>query len=138
MIKYDSAIQRLSGGLKIPSVSSGEMGEFDYLTFDTIKEYLKTSYPLVYENAEYTEVNTYGLVFRLKGRNPSLDPILFLSHTDVVPPGDADIKNKSGNIFRPDDKPLPSVSEVSEDWDFGPFSWWHERHAHVVCYNSHL
>ena len=28
MIKGDSAIQRLSGGLKIPSVSFGEMGEF--------------------------------------------------------------------------------------------------------------
>lgn len=122
MIKDDSAIQRLSGGLKIPSVSAGELGEFDYTTFDTIKEYLKTSYPLVYENAEYIEVNTYGLVFRLKGSNPSLDPILFLSHTDVVPPGEADVKDKSENVFRPDDRPLPPVSEVAEDWDFGPFS----------------
>lgn len=122
MIKDDSAIQRLSGGLKIPSVSSGEMGEFDYSTFDTIKEYLKTSYPLVYEHAEYTEVNKYGLVFKLKGSNPSLDPILFLSHTDVVPPGEADVKDKSENVFRPDDRPLPPVSEVAEDWDFGPFS----------------
>ncbi|KQM21308.1 M20/M25/M40 family metallo-hydrolase [Chryseobacterium sp. Leaf201] len=122
MIKDDSAIQRLSGGLKIPSVSAGELGEFDYSTFDTIKEYLKTSYPLVYENAEYTEVNKYGLVFKLKGSNPSLDPILFLSHTDVVPPGEADVKDKSENVFRPDDRPLPPVSEVAEDWDFGPFS----------------
>lgn len=122
MIKDDSAIQRLSGGLKIPSVSSGEMGEFNYSTFDTIKAYLKASYPLVYKNTEFTEVNTYGLVFRLKGSNPSLDPILFLSHTDVVPPGEADIKDKSENIFRPDDQPLPLVSEVAEDWDFGPFS----------------
>lgn len=122
MIKDDSAIQRLSGGLKIPSVSAGELGEFDYSTFDTIKEYLKTSYPLVYENTEYTEVNTYGLVFRLKGSNPSLDPILFLSHTDVVPPGEAEVKDKSENVFRPDDRPLPPVSEVAEDWDFGPFS----------------
>jgi carboxypeptidase PM20D1 len=122
MIKDDSAIQRLSGGLKIPSVSSGEMGEFNYSTFDTIKAYLKASYPLVYQNTEFAEVNTYGLVFRLKGSNPSLEPILFLSHTDVVPPGEAEVKDKSENVFRPDDKPLPSVSEVAEDWDFGPFS----------------
>lgn len=122
MIKNDSAIQRLSGGLKIPTVSSGELGDFNYSTFDTIKEYIKNSYPLVYQNAEFAEVNTYGLVFRLKGSNPSLDPILFLSHTDVVPPGDAEVKDKSENIFRPDDKPLPAVSEVSKDWDFGPFS----------------
>jgi len=122
MIKDDSAIQRLSGGLKIPSVSSGEMGKFDYSTFDTIKEYLKISYPLIYEYAEYTEVNKYGLVFKLKGSNPSLDPILFLSHTDVVPPGEADVKDKSENVFRPDDRPLPPVSGVAKDWDFGPFS----------------
>ncbi|GAA4159067.1 M20 family peptidase [Chryseobacterium ginsenosidimutans] len=121
-VKNDSAIQRLSGGLKIPTVSSGELGKFDYSTFDTIKEYLKVSYPLIYENAEFTEVNKYGLVFRLKGSNPSLDPILFLSHTDVVPPGDAEVKDKSENIFRPDDKPLPPVSKIADDWDFGPFS----------------
>lgn len=122
MTKDDSAIQRLSGGLKIPSVSSGELGEFNYSPFDTIKEYIKASYPLVYQNTEFVEVNTYGLVFRLKGSNPSLNPILFLSHTDVVPPGEAEIKDKNENVFRPEDKPLPAVSEVSEEWDFGPFS----------------
>lgn len=122
MIKDDSAIQRLSGGLKIPTVSAGELGDFDYSTFDTIKEYLKTSYPLVYENAEFEEVNKYGLVFKLKGSDPSLAPILFLSHTDVVPPGDAEVKDKDENIFRPDEQPLPPVSKVAEDWDFGPFS----------------
>lgn len=122
MIKDDSAIQRLSGGLKIPSVSSGELGEFNYSPFDTIKEYIKASYPLVYQNTEFVEVNTYGLVFRLKGSNSSLDPILFLSHTDVVPPGDAEVKDKSENVFRPNDKPLAPISQVSEEWDFGPFS----------------
>ncbi|WP_415325876.1 M20/M25/M40 family metallo-hydrolase [Chryseobacterium sp. MMS23-Vi53] len=122
VIKDDSAIQRLSGGIKIPTVSTGELGEFDYSTFDRIKEYLKTSYPLIYENAEYVEVNQYGLVYRLKGSNPSLAPILFLSHTDVVPPGDADLKDKTENVFRANDKPLPPVSIVAEEWDFGPFS----------------
>lgn len=45
MIKDDSAIQRLSGGLKIPTVSSGELGDFNYSTFDTIKEYIKNFIP---------------------------------------------------------------------------------------------
>lgn len=121
-VKNDSAIQRLSGGIKIPTVSAGELGEFDYSTFDTFKEYLKQTYPLIYQNTENYEVNKYGLVFRLKGSNPSLDPIVFLSHYDVVPPGDAEIKDKSENIFRPDDQPLAPNSKVAEDWDFGPFS----------------
>lgn len=122
MVKDDSAIQRLSGGLKIPTVSAGELGDFDYSTFDTIKEYLKTSYHLIYENAESEEVNKYGLVFRLKGSDSSLAPILFLSHTDVVPPGDAEVKDQGKNVFRPDDQPLPPVSKVAGEWDFGPFS----------------
>lgn len=121
-VRDDSAVRRFSGGLKIPTVSAGEMGEFDYSPFDTIKAYLKASYPLVHENTEFTEVNTYGLVFRLKGSNPALDPVLFLSHTDVVPPGDAEVKDKGGNMFRPDDVALPPVAKVAEEWDFGPFS----------------
>lgn len=121
-MKNDSAVQRFSGGLKIPTVSAGELGNFDYSTFETFKEYLRKSYPLVYQNTENYEINKYGLVFRLKGSKPNLEPILFLSHMDVVPPGDADVKNKEENVFRPNDQPLPAVTKVAEDWDFGPFS----------------
>jgi len=121
-VKNDSAIIRLSGGIKIPTVSTGSLGTFNYAPFDQFKTYLKTSYPLVYQHTENVEVNQYGLVFRLKGSNPSLEPVLFLSHMDVVPPGDADIKNNEDNIFRPDDQPLEPVAKVAEDWDFAPFS----------------
>jgi hypothetical protein len=30
---------------------------------------------------------------------------------DVVPPGDADVKNTGENIFRPDDKPAEPVAK---------------------------
>ena len=121
-VKNDSAVQRLSGGIKIPTVSAGELGDFDYSTFEIFKAYLKKSYPEIYEKTEHYEINTYGLVFKWKGSDPSLDPILFLSHMDVVPPGDADVKSKEENVFRPDDKALPPVSKVAEDWDYAPFS----------------
>ncbi|MEF9479495.1 M20/M25/M40 family metallo-hydrolase [Chryseobacterium sp. 1B4] len=62
------------------------------------------------------------MVFILKGTNPGLQPILFLSHMDVVPPGDAGIKNNEKNIFRVDDQPLNPVSKVAENWDYAPFS----------------
>jgi carboxypeptidase PM20D1 len=122
IVKNDSAVQRLSGGIKIPTVSAGDVGDFNYSNFDTFKKYLKKSYPEVYQNTENYEVNTYGLVFKLKGKRTDLEPILFLSHIDVVPPGQADVKNNDENVFRPDDKPLPAVTKVSEDWDYGPFS----------------
>lgn len=121
-VKNDSAIQRLSGGIKVPTVSGGDLDVFNYAPFDQFKEYLKKSYPLVYQNTENYEVNKYGLVFRLKGNKSDLEPILFLSHMDVVPPGEADVKNNEENIFRPNDKALPAVTKVAEDWDYGPFS----------------
>jgi len=61
-IKNDSAVMRFSGGIKIPTVSTGSLGEFDYAPFEQFKAYLKTSYPLVYQNTENVEVNQYGLV----------------------------------------------------------------------------
>ncbi|WP_326982429.1 M20/M25/M40 family metallo-hydrolase [Chryseobacterium sp. MYb264] len=121
-VRNDAAVKRLADGIKIPTISTGELGEFDYSPFDRFKDYLKDTYPLVYENTEVVEINTYGLVFRLKGSEPALQPILFLSHMDVVPPGDADVKNEDQNVFRPDDKALPAVTKVSEDWDYAPFS----------------
>lgn len=121
-IKNDSAVQRLSGGIKIPTVSVGELGNFDYSTFEIFKAYLKKSYPEIYQKTEHYEINTYGLVFKWKGSDPSLDPILFLSHMDVVPPGDAKIQSKEENVFRPDDQALPPVSKVAGDWDYAPFS----------------
>ncbi|KPH12697.1 M20/M25/M40 family metallo-hydrolase [Chryseobacterium sp. ERMR1:04] len=120
--RNDSAIQRFSNGIKIATISTGELGDFNYSTFDTFKEYLKKSYPELYQNTENYEVNKYGLVFKLKGSQPNLEPILFLSHMDVVPPGDADIKNSEENIFRPNDKALPRITKVAEDWDYAPFS----------------
>jgi carboxypeptidase PM20D1 len=58
--KNDSAVMRLSGGIKIPTVSTGSLGTFNYAPFDQFKEYLKTTYPLVFQNTENVEVNQYG------------------------------------------------------------------------------
>lgn len=49
----DSAIYRFSGGLKIPTISTGELGDFDYTSFDQFKKYLKETYPLIYQHTEY-------------------------------------------------------------------------------------
>lgn len=118
----DSAIYRFSGGIKIPTISTGELGDFDYTSFDEFKKYLMKTYALVYQRTDHYEVNGYGLVFKLKGSNPALKPILFLSHMDVVPPGDAPIQNKEGDTFNPLDKARPAIQEVAEQWDYPPFS----------------
>ncbi|WP_315816156.1 M20/M25/M40 family metallo-hydrolase [Paraflavitalea speifideaquila] len=118
----ESAVRRLSGGIKIPTISTGESGVFNYAPFDSLKTYLQANYPLVYKNCVYEEVNNYGLVFRWKGKDSSKQPILFLSHQDVVPPGTAPVKDSSTNIFNLDAKSIPPIDTISEAWDYGPFS----------------
>lgn len=118
----DSTLSRLAGGIKIPSVSNSDPNLFLYAPFDTFKQYIAATYPLLHQQLEVYTVHSYGLVFRLKGSNNNLLPLLFLSHYDVVPPGSAEIKNKSEQIFRPLDPPSPPVTAIAEDWDYAPFS----------------
>lgn len=121
-VTNDTVLSRLAGGIKIPSVSNSDPKSFAYPPFDLFKTYLANNYPLIYQHLECYTVHSYGLVFRLKGSNSNLLPILFLSHYDVVPPGSAEIKNKDEHLFQPSDKALAPVATIAEDWDYPPFS----------------
>ncbi|MGJ1392043.1 M20/M25/M40 family metallo-hydrolase [Sphingobacterium spiritivorum] len=120
----DSAVYRFAQGIRIPTVSTGSMGTFNFEPFKRFITYLQDAYPEVHQRTEhYTVNNQYGLVFRWKGKNSSLNPILFLSHMDVVPPGDAPVKNNDTTfIFNIKDKPLPAAAEISKEWSYTPFS----------------
>ncbi len=120
----DAALERFAGGLRIPTVSSQDYDDTDFRPFDEFIVYLHESYPRIYENMETSTVGKYGLLFRWKGRDDSLQPVLFLSHYDVVPVTGYDPSTDTGKetVFRPDDTPLPPISAVAETWDYPPFS----------------
>ena len=79
------AVGRFSGALKIPTISHDDRSDFDAQAFLDFHAFLETSYPLVHEHTELSVINGYSLVYRLPGSNPSLEPVLFMSHIDVVP-----------------------------------------------------
>lgn len=83
------ALQRFSEALKIPTVSHDDRSNFDKDSFLAFQDYLRTAYPLVNARAERTVVNDYSVVYRLEGSDPSLQPVLFTSHMDVVPVEDS-------------------------------------------------
>lgn len=121
----EQSLRRFAGGIRIPTISDADYEEFDYGPFDVFKVYLRDSYPAIFSQLEYEEVNGYGLVLRWKGKNSSLKPILLLSHYDVVPVAGFDEADQFGDsipVFRPDDAAFPPVSEIAEEWDFAPFS----------------
>lgn len=120
----DKALQNFAGGIRIPTISSQPYSETNFKPFDEFKSYLRETYPMVYQTMETDSVNTYGLLFRWKGKDSSLKPILFLSHYDVVPVAgyDPTIEGPTQPIFQPNDTPIPAMNHYPEKWDYPPFS----------------
>ena len=79
------AIGRFSKALTIPTISYDDRSHFDAEAFRDFRDFLQSAYPQVHEHASRTIVNDYSLVFHLPGSDPSLEPVLFMSHMDVVP-----------------------------------------------------
>jgi len=79
------AVQRFSEALTIPTVSFDDRSQFDAAAFTRFREFLANAYPLIHQNTELTVVNDYSLVYRLQGSDPSLEPVLYMGHMDVVP-----------------------------------------------------
>ena len=101
-IKLDNAgaIGRFSKALTIPTISYDDRSHFDAEAFRDFRDFLQSAYPLVHQHTERTTVNDHSLVFHLPGSDPALEPVLFMSHMDVVP-----------------------IEEISRDqWTHPPFS----------------
>ena len=81
----DSAIQRLAGAIRIPTVSYTDYTLTDTTQFDRFLAYCQTAFPLVHQRLKRETFNQYGLLFEWRGRNANLKPILLMGHYDVVP-----------------------------------------------------
>lgn len=79
------AIQHFSDALKIPTISHDDRSNFDATAFTDFQAFLQAAYPLVHQHAKRTIINDYSLVYHLRGSDPSLEPVLYMSHMDVVP-----------------------------------------------------
>lgn len=79
------AVRRFSEALTIPTISYDDRSNFDANAFRNFREFLQNAYPMVHRDTEQTVVNNHSLVFHLPGSDPSLEPVLFMGHMDVVP-----------------------------------------------------
>lgn len=106
------AVERLSGGLRIPTVSVRHFDSTNSAPFDAFKRYIYESYPALCAATDTSTVNGYGMLFRWRGKDAALNPVLLLSHYDVVPVAGYD--------------PAAAGTEADtvtvEGWDYPPFS----------------
>lgn len=120
----DEALKRFVGGLRIPTVSSVNYEETNFEPFNRFKDYLQSTYPLIYQTMDTVTINEHGLVFHWKGKDSSKKPIMFLSHYDVVPVTGYDVsemKDEPAEFDSSLDHPL-EMTENKTTWDYPPFS----------------
>ncbi|WDP90378.1 MAG: M20/M25/M40 family metallo-hydrolase [Desulfobacter sp.] len=78
-------VRRLSGMIRIPTISWTDRRRRDLSQFKRFREELETMYPLVHKQMDREVIGDFGLVFHWKGKNSGKKPVLFLAHYDVVP-----------------------------------------------------
>lgn len=84
----DSAARRLAAALALPTVSHTDRGKMDMRCFAAFRDFLADSFPLVHERLAWEDVGELGRLYRLGGTEGDREPVLFLAHYDVVPPGE--------------------------------------------------
>lgn len=83
--------ERLSKAIQFPTVSVRNHPEASKEAFEGFTQFLEQSYPLVFQSLTLTRINDHGLLLHWQGSDPSLKPVLFLAHSDVVPVPDSQL-----------------------------------------------
>src|SRR5689334_1477589 len=77
--------ERLARAIRFPTISYSDTSFIQYDVYAGFLDFLNESYPLVYQDLQPKIINRFSLLFKWKGSNDNLLPILYLAHYDVVP-----------------------------------------------------
>ena len=77
--------QRLARAIQFRTVATGADGASHAADFQAFHEFLRTSFPRVHARLDCEVHGGHSLLYRWKGSDPSREPILLMSHIDVVP-----------------------------------------------------
>lgn len=80
----DSAVRHLTGAIRFETTGYMDTSRIRYDEFTAFHEFLRESFPLVFENGTCEKVG-YSLLITLKGTDENLKSALFMAHQDVVP-----------------------------------------------------
>jgi carboxypeptidase PM20D1 len=79
----EKAVERLAGALRFRTVSAP--GDFRAESFQSLHQYLADQFPRVHSQLQREVVAECSLLYRWAGSDPKSQPILLMSHLDVVP-----------------------------------------------------
>jgi len=81
-------VEKLSRAVSIPTVSHTDRSRNDYPRYEEFLSFLPQAFPRLFETAEVRRIAEYSLLLRVRGKDDTKKPVLFLAHYDVVPAGD--------------------------------------------------
>jgi carboxypeptidase PM20D1 len=87
-VDLDPAVQRLSRAVQFQTISNQDRDDFDVEAFEGYHKFIEESYPNVHKTLKKEvlgDPRPYSLLYTWEGKDPSLDPVLFYAHQDVVP-----------------------------------------------------
>ena len=99
-IQENQIAHHLSEAVRIRSVSKVDAADVDQQPFIVMRDWIAKTFPLLSSELVRTVINEYSLLFKWKGTEKKLDPVLFNAHIDVVPVDE----------------------ETLGEWNSGPFS----------------
>ncbi|MBN7798324.1 M20/M25/M40 family metallo-hydrolase [Parahaliea mediterranea] len=80
-----ATVRHLAEAIRIPTVSHQDRESIDYTQFQDFHRFLRDTYPLAHSRLQVDTIAGYSLLFTWPGSDPSLKPVLFDAHYDVVP-----------------------------------------------------
>ena len=79
------ASDHFAEAIAIRTVSFSDPAEFDSTQFDLFNQFLLDTYPLIHSQLGHEVFHGYTHLYHWKGKDPKLEPIIMMSHHDVVP-----------------------------------------------------
>jgi len=76
---------RLGRAIQFPTISNHDFSKINTQAFAAFNDYLEETYPRTYTEMELETFGEFGQLLKWTGSDPSLAPILLMSHIDVAP-----------------------------------------------------
>ncbi len=84
-VDVERVSRHLTEAIQIKTISHEDESQTDWSEFQRFHDFLEREYPLITKNLTREDVSKASLLYEWKGTDPTLKPIAFLSHQDVVP-----------------------------------------------------
>lgn len=85
----EDALARISGALKIKTISSSNPADFDSTSYIQLRIFLEQNFPLVHSEIERFDINHFAYIYKWEGLDKKLAPYVLMAHQDVVPAEEA-------------------------------------------------